>query len=60
MSLQTERWAARVESRLTLAALRREDSGLYTCLTGEDRADLHLIVREFAEGTEHFSYGTRS
>ncbi|XP_045775351.1 uncharacterized protein LOC123874168 isoform X5 [Maniola jurtina] len=31
VSLDTERWAGRVVSRLTLAQLRREDAGRYSC-----------------------------
>ncbi|CAH0718055.1 unnamed protein product, partial [Brenthis ino] len=42
ISLDTERWAARTVSRLTLAALGASDAGRYVCVAGERRAALRL------------------
>ncbi|XP_069360196.1 uncharacterized protein [Maniola hyperantus] len=53
VSLDTERWAGRVVSRLTLAQLRREDAGRYSCSAAPEgeadgegaRASLTLRLR---------------
>ncbi|XP_039758885.1 uncharacterized protein LOC120632913 [Pararge aegeria] len=44
VSLDTERWAGRVRSRLTLARLRGADAGRYTCRAGAASAELRLRV----------------
>lgn len=44
MALDTARWAARVESRLTLAALRAADAGQYSCSAAGRAATLTLHV----------------
>ncbi|XP_050562875.1 hemicentin-2 isoform X2 [Spodoptera frugiperda] len=44
VALDTARWAARVESRLTLAALRAADAGQYSCSAAGRAASLTLHV----------------
>lgn len=54
VALDTERWAARLVSRLTLAELRADDAGEYVCAVGERAASviLHLVTHEAAAGAE--------
>ncbi|XP_028164719.1 hemicentin-2-like [Ostrinia furnacalis] len=44
VSLDTERWAARARSRLTLAGLRAADAGAYTCAAGDVADAVYLHV----------------
>ncbi|XP_053611921.1 peroxidasin homolog pxn-1-like [Plodia interpunctella] len=50
VSLDTERWAARSVSRLTLAALAPRDAGLYRCAAGDVADTLQLSVADYTEG----------
>lgn len=44
VALDTERWAARALSRLTLAELRARDAGEYVCAAAGRAASLRLRV----------------
>ncbi|XP_022824916.1 obscurin-like [Spodoptera litura] len=49
VALDTQRWAARVESRLTLAALRADDAGHYSCSAAGRAATLTLDIDRLAD-----------
>ncbi|CAH0588253.1 unnamed protein product [Chrysodeixis includens] len=52
VALDTQRWEARVQSRLTLAELSAADAGEYTCAVGERAATLHLTLYDDEDHAE--------
>lgn len=50
VALDTARWAARVESRLTLAGVRARDAGAYSCSAAGRAATLALLLDDDDDG----------